>query len=160
MNFGECHSFGSNPDLIGGFISAIYSISDEIAGSKIKSIHFENNIFHFYKSDDTSNLLYVFITDLNDKIEDINFKVREIASFFSSNYSTHLQNFNGEVSLFKNFKNLLFKMNLAQENCGVYSKCLDCPNNTKRLGALDKYEDDKEGFFQRLESYFKKDEKV
>jgi hypothetical protein len=37
-NFGECHSFGDNDDMISGFISAIYTFSKMLSADTVSEI--------------------------------------------------------------------------------------------------------------------------
>ena len=50
-------------NLMTGFISAIQSFSREITGSNVKTINFDNFIFHFYKDPRYNDLIFLFITD-------------------------------------------------------------------------------------------------
>ncbi len=152
LNFGECHSLGLDENLISGFICALESFSNEITRSIIKSINFEDYIFHFYK--DQRNLLHVFISEPDDDIEVINFKIRRIASLFVEMYSTILQEYNGEISRFNDFGNILIDMNLTQKNCGGRPECEGCPNSVKTLKVLDAFKEKKKGFLNRLKSLF------
>ena len=156
LNFGECHSFGANDDLVAGFISALDMFSNEITGGSIKTINFENYIFHFYKNQNSLKNLYVFITDSEEDEELVNFKINKIASLFYNRYSKILNKFNGEVNQFNDFKETLLEMNLAQKNCGGCPECAGCTNSMKQHAILNSYENDKKGFLHRFKTLFKK----
>ena len=155
LNFGQCHSLGTNEDLIVGFISGLEIFSDKVMGSQMKNIKVQEYIIHFYK-DPSDNLLYVFISEHKDKIDEIRFKMQKISSLFSERYKEVLLNFDGEVSRFNDFGDLLIEMNLAQKNCGGRPECDGCPNSGKSLKFLRLFQKEKKGFFNRLKSLFKK----
>jgi len=156
LNFGDCHSLGANQDLIAGFISGLEAITKEITrGSSIQSLNVEDYIFYFFK-DNAVNLLYVFIAEPGDDPEEMNFKLRKIASLFVENYKDILDRFTGEITPFNNFGELLIKMNLTQKNCGGRPECEGCPNSIKSLNLLDVFKENRTGFFKRLRRRLKK----
>ncbi len=156
LNFGECHSLGVNDTLVAGFIEAMNSFSNEITGSSIKNINFRDYIFHFYKDEEIFNNLFVFIADSEEDADLINFKIKKIASIFNEKYNDILQNFNGDVGKFDNFKNILIEMNLTQKNCGGRPECEGCPNSGKNLGIIKDFEKNKIGFLNRFKKLFRK----
>ena len=160
LNFGECHSFGANDDLVAGFISALDLFSNEITGGSIKAINFEHYTFHFHKDNNVSSNLYVFITDSEEDMEDINFKISKIASLFYNKYSEILKRFRGETNQFNDFKKSLLEMNLTQKNCGGRPECSGCLNSTKTHEILNKYNEDKKGFLNRFKGIFKRSEAI
>ncbi len=147
LNFGECHSLGVNEDLIMSFIGGLEAFVKTVANSNMEKISLENHIFHFYKEID---LLFIFITENEINQKEIDFKMRKISSLFNQKYSTDLQDFNGKVSIFNDFKNTLIDMNLAEKNCGGRPECEGCPNSKKTLKFLQSFMGEKAGFFKRL----------
>ena len=160
LNFGECHSLGANEELVAGFISAMDIFSNEITGGSIKTINFEEYIFHFYKDSNSINNLYVFITDSEEDEEVVNFKINKIASLFYNRYSEVLKQFDGEINQFNDFKKTLLEMNLAQKNCGGRPECTGCTNSTKQHAILNSFENDKKGFMHRFKMLFKKSQTI
>ncbi|MHA1149009.1 MAG: hypothetical protein ACTSR8_12295 [Promethearchaeota archaeon] len=115
QHFGECHAIKADKFLVGGYISALQTLSQEIAHSIIKSINFEDGTFHFYIDPLEPNLTYMLITDREDDIEDIRFKLKRIAKLFIEQYSKILANFNGNIKPFEEFGNLLIEMKIEKK---------------------------------------------
>ncbi len=156
LHFGECHSLGSNEELLTGFLCALQNFSKELTGSTIKSINLEEYNFYFYKDERRPDLLHVFISDGGEDPSDINFKIQKIAGIFTSKYDSTLEAFDGEVSQFDDFKQVLLDMNLARKNCGGHEECEGCPNNTKTLKFLNTFQTNRTGFLSWLRKVFKK----
>jgi len=155
INFGACHSLGSDDDLISGFIYVFGTFSRELTGDMIKTIDFENYKMYFYEDKTYLDLLFVFIYEINVKSKDIEFRIKKVASLFDERYSHRISEFNGNISHFSDFKNILLEMNLAQKNCGGRPECEGCPNSNKTLSLLNSFSNDKDGFLHRLKSFFK-----
>jgi hypothetical protein len=156
LNFGECHSLGNNEDLVTGFLCALDSFSKEVTGSTIKSMYFDEYKFHFFKDEDYFDLLYVFITEILDDPNEVDFKIRKIASIFAEKYADAMKDFYGEISKFDDFKSILIDMNLAKKNCGGLPECTGCPNSVKTLNVIDTFQVSKKGFLRRFKSIFKR----
>ncbi len=129
QNFGQCHSFGNDINLVSSYLYALQQLSVEITGTQIKSLNFEEIALHFYKDPRDEHLFYVIVTDVDDEIDEINFKIHRIAEIFNQNYKKILLDFHGNISHFKNFGDTLIKMNIAERNCGGGSECEDCSHN-------------------------------
>lgn len=131
QNFGQCHALGSDINLVSSYLYAIQQLSLEITGTSIKSLNFEKIVFHFYRDPFDSNMFYVVVTDVDDDLEEINFKIHRIAEIFDKNYKDYLQEFHGNIVPFRNFGDILVSMNLAERNCGGGSECEECANNNQ-----------------------------
>ncbi|MBY9020516.1 MAG: hypothetical protein KGD67_05620 [Candidatus Lokiarchaeota archaeon] len=69
------------------------------------------------------------VTDVDDDLEEIDFKIHRIAEIFDKNYKDYLQEFHGNIVPFRNFRDILINMNIAQRNCGGGSECEECAHN-------------------------------
>jgi len=92
-------------------------------------LNFEEISLHFYKDPNDPNIFYVVVTDVDDDIDEINFKIHRIAEIFNQNYESILKDFHGYVGPFRNFGDILISMNLAEKNCGGGSECEGCAHN-------------------------------
>lgn len=129
QNFGLCHTLGSDINLVSSYLYAIQQLSLEITGTSIKSLNFEKIAFHFYRDPLDSNMFFVLVTDVEDNLEEINFKIHRIAKIFDKTYKNYLQEFHGNIVPFRNFGDILINMNLAERNCGGGSECEGCAYN-------------------------------
>lgn len=139
QNFGNCHSLNYEPNLVTSFISALQSFSQEITGSSIKNMEFEDYIFHFLRDPDFPEIFYCLVTDIEDDKNEISFKIKKIASIFKEKYGDTLKEFTHEISQYRNFGNILIDMHLAQKNCGGQPECVGCPNsdlNSRIVNAM------------------------
>ena len=144
QNFGQCHALGSDINLVSSYLYAIQQLSLEITGTSIKSLNFEKISFHFYRDPFYSNIFYVVVTDVDDDLEEINFKIHRIAEIFDSIYIDYLKEFHGNIVPFRNFGDILVSMNLAERNCGGGSECEGCANNDQfsEIGNIIEVDDD------------------
>ena len=126
QKFGQCHSLGRDINLVSSYLYAVQQLSIEITGTSIKSMNFEEIALHFFKDPNDPNIFYVIVTDVDDDIDEINFKIHRIAEIFNQNYKTILEDFHGYVNPFRNFGDILISMNLAEKNCGGGSECEGC----------------------------------
>lgn len=131
QNFGQCHALGNDINLVSSYLYAIQQLSLEITGTSIKSLNFEKIAFHFYRDPFDSNMFYVVVTDVDDDLNEINFKIHRIAEIFDKNYKDYLQEFHGNIVPFRNFGDILVNMNLAERNCGGGSECEGCANSNQ-----------------------------
>ena len=134
QNFGQCHSFGRDINLVSSYLYALQQLSIEITGTAIKSLNFEEIALHFYKDIIDPNIFYVIVTDVDDDKDEINFKIQRIAEIFNRNYESILKDFHGFVGPFMNFGDILISMNLAEKNCGGGSECEGCSHNNELSG--------------------------
>jgi hypothetical protein len=153
LNFGKCHSIQENQNLVTGFISGLVSFSKEAIGSSIKTMTVDKYIFYFLKKEQQSGLLYVIVSEEDDEPEKIQFKMKKIADLFFERYGSKIENFDGEISRFNEFKELLIEMNLAKKNCGGRPECEGCPNSSKSAHFLEVFDKEKKSFFQRIKDF-------
>jgi hypothetical protein len=154
LNFGKCHSLQENQHLITGFISGLVSFSKEAIGSSIEKMTVDEYIFYFLKEEGRSNLLYVFVSEDVDEPDKIQFKMKKIADLFFERYNSVIEDFDGEVSRFRDFKDILIEMNLAKKNCGGRPECEGCPNSSNSAHFLKVFDKKRKSFFQRVKDYF------
>lgn len=156
QNFGQCHALGNDINLVSSYLYAIQQISVEITGTTIQSLNFEKISFHFYKDPYDPNIFYVIVTDIDDELEEIKFKIHRIAEIFDQNYKDTLQEFYGNLAPFRDFGDILISMNLAQRNCGGGSECEGCTHN-KDFSEIGKVIEVKEKtFLSRMRKLFHK----
>ncbi len=137
QNFGECHSLGSNHDLISGFLSAIQIFAKEITGEYIEIIIFDNLNIYFHKDLRDPTILYVIVVDLNEDSDEMRRKILKISNLFYSLYSDNLSKFKGIITPFYVFGDFLEKINLIEKNCGNYLKCTKCPESKKHSKLIE-----------------------
>ncbi|MCP4761973.1 MAG: hypothetical protein GY870_09330 [archaeon] len=130
QNFGECHSFGTNPDLLSGLMTSIQMLSESISGETIQLIKMVDKNLAFHKS---ALITYAVVCDLTDEFKDIEFKIKRISEIFEQKYEFQLTKFTGEVTIFENFGDILIEMNITQKNCGGRPECEGCDNSKKTL---------------------------
>jgi hypothetical protein len=146
QNFGQCHALGNDINLISSYLYALQQISLEITGTSIKSLNFEKISFHFYKDPYDPNIFYVVVTDVDDNLEEINFKIHRIAEIFDKTYKNYLQEFHGNIVPFRTFGDILIDMNITQRNCGGGSECEGCANKDQisEISKIITVDDDKD----------------
>lgn len=144
QNFGQCHALGNDINLISSYLYAIQQLSLEITGTSIKSLNFEKIAFHFYRDPYDSNMFYVVVTDVDDDLEEINFKIHRIAEIFEEKYKKYLQQFHGNIAVFRNFGDILVSMNIAERSCGGGSECEGCEHkdNFSEISKIIEVDDD------------------
>jgi small GTP-binding protein len=140
--------------LVSGFISAIQSFSKEMTGSSVKSINFEDFTYHLYIEKEIPNLFYIFITDLNYNIKEINCKVLKISSIFIHNYLEDLLNFMGDVSSFNPFDKTLSELKIAERYCGNKKKCILCPYRRNRNILFSNDQKNQENIITEINNWF------
>jgi small GTP-binding protein len=109
----------------------------------MKTINFENFIFHFYKDSKFPNLLYVITTNLDFNPKEINCKIRRIVSVFLSKYSTFIDKFGGDITPFKTFEDTLIEMKITQKKCGDSYECTKCPFSAKKSQLTNDFKENK-----------------
>jgi len=99
-----------NAVQISGFISAILLFSNEVigkaSGESLKTINFERIKFHVKLKNEI--IFAYLIENLEDSI-DIDYFTELIAEDFLNTFPTELQNFNGRVSVFREFESHIEK---------------------------------------------------
>lgn len=156
LNFGECFSLKSNENLIASFLSAFNILSNEIFGTSIMHINYEDYVFHFYKDQDFTNTYFIIFADSYEEPEVISFKFGKIALLFKERYSEILKNFRGNTSYFKDFKRTLIEMHVAKNNCGKHAECTECPENTKISEIFSIFKEKRERFLAFFQKALKK----
>jgi len=127
-NFGECHKLNSDPILLSAFFDALLSFASEFEQGTLEQIKFKKTNINYLKM---NKLLYIVISDISDGINVIKSKLNKISKLFNDKYNLILENYSGEISQFKDFRNILLDMNLAQINCGEHPDCNDCENRVE-----------------------------
>lgn len=130
-NFGECHSFGEDPHLFAGFLSAIYNFSESINSGGISKIDLSDDKRILFQKNDKR--IYAMICDSTDDIQTMEVKAEKISEIFESEYKKELERFEGDISCFEGFGALLLDLKINQKNCGARPECDDCPNSSKSL---------------------------
>ncbi len=126
-NFGECHSLGTSSELIGGFVSAIYSFSQTIIGQEIRNIRFEHLDFLVLSKQDI-----IFMISADDgSARDNRRKLERISSLFIERYEDDLATFKrtNTAQDFHDFIDYLHELDITQKNCGGRPTCEDCPDH-------------------------------
>ncbi len=136
QNFGNCHSFDVNKDLLSNFFTAIQKFSIAVTGNSINFINFEKLLIYLYEDPNDESLLYILITDFDDKPIEINFKMHKIANLFYKKYRQYIQKFKGDITPFQTFGNVLEKMRITLKNCGGYSTCNNCSRNNNKSTVI------------------------
>mgnify|MGYP006277865149 CR=1 FL=1 len=112
--------------LLSGFISATQALSKEMTGASMRNINFGHLTFHFYLDKKVSGLFYVIVTDNDYDVKEIECKILKISSLFNKHYFKVLINFNGDVSPFSPFNELLSKNKIHLKYCGDRRNCIAC----------------------------------
>ena len=126
-NFGECHSLGTGSELIGNFVSAIYSFSQTIIGQEIRNIRFEHLDFLILSKHDI-----IFMISADDGASSDNRrKLDRISSLFIERYEEDLDRFKRTniPQYYPTFIDYLHELDITQRNCGGRPTCEDCPNH-------------------------------
>jgi hypothetical protein len=154
-NFGACHSFGADLNMIAGFISALQLFSEELDGSDIRSMEMAQKLVVFHRFQDIN---YVVICDNSDAIHEIKSKIEKISEIFCHEYHQMIANFNGDISIFDHFAQTLIDLQITQKNCGGRPECEGCPNSTKTLplSAMISEMHTKKSMWQRIKAKFRK----
>ncbi len=134
LNFGECHSFKSNPSQFASTISILQQYCKNFTGKEINIIKMNKLHIGFHTQD---NLEFCIIFDADDTTHNALSKIEQIAHLFLNNYKDVLPIFNGNIKIFHEFSDLLIKSKIAQKNCGEYADCRECPNSKKSLDLSD-----------------------
>ena len=129
-NFGECHSFGTDPDLISGFLAAIIQYAGVASDQPLAGIDFGSLKMAIKSNKDR---IYAILFENTDENKVMQTRLQKIIELFESLYEKELKNFNGDVSIFDNFGDKLIQLKMAQKNCGGRPECKGCPNSSKLL---------------------------
>jgi len=89
-------------DLVGGFLTALSSFAIEMKGGEIRTLAFRK-FNYIYEYDDQHGSMFVIATDIEDLEEEARLKLDLMKDEFMKRYSSHLENFTGCISNFKDF---------------------------------------------------------
>ncbi len=134
-HFGECHSIDADPDLFSSFVSAVQIMCRTKSGTDIKNLEIGKWAIYFYQSD---NFVTAMISEAEDDEEKHKANIKKIAQMFSQIYDKLLNSFNGSISIFQNFGNILIEKGFTQKNCGKYPLCNHCEDSDQAL-PLEKF---------------------
>ena len=93
-------------DLVGGFLTALSSFALEIKGGEIRTLVFRE-FNYMYEYDDQYGSMFVIVTDIDDLEEEARLKLVLMKDEFMKRYSSHLENFTGRISYFKDFDDFI-----------------------------------------------------
>jgi hypothetical protein len=125
-NYGECHSMGGDPSMLGSFFSAIHKYGQSMEGGSIQQVEFENLTFLVKEQE---NLIFVLSFD-DDHMEENIVKLDRIADLFIHVYGHYLSDTEDAIGIpdTTDFDSLLIDLKIAQRNCGGRPLCEGCPN--------------------------------
>ncbi len=129
-NFGECHSFGSDPDLISGFLAAIVHYASIASDQPLGGIDFGTLKMAIKSNKDR---IYAILYENTDDYKVMQTRLQKIIELFETKHEKELIMFNGDVSVFDSFGETLIALKMAQKNCGGRLECKGCPNSSKFL---------------------------
>lgn len=129
--FGECHSFGDDDKLVTGFISALHSIGQTLAGHGVDEINL--GLLHFVILSERNLLFAIAVQDDSSKAAKV--KLAQIADMFLERYGTTIFDVkeSDKFSMFQSFPEELIQVGIAQTNCGKHPNCSECPESAKEL---------------------------
>ena len=91
---------------VSGFLSALFTFSKEIiheeSGAKLKEINFGNQRFYMITKKEV--IFAYLVEDMNPLVQRYMYLIVDV---FLEEYNDHIKQFNGDVSPFKNFKNII-----------------------------------------------------
>ena len=74
----------------------------------------------------TEKLTVIMYTDPDDNLEGYKNRLRLFADLFTKQYAFYLDDFTGDVSLFKNFENIIADEGLLEEGERFRKNCVEC----------------------------------
>jgi len=95
-------------DLLGGFLTAIQQFGMELSKKQVKEIILGDERYSIYKEE---NQLFFIVgrSSIKAQAQDIEKTLEKIYTKFYKEYSKELDNFLGDVLIFKSFKDKLFE---------------------------------------------------
>lgn len=96
------HGTGINPDLFTGFLSGIYTFSEEVTqtgGIEVMELKDKRLLYGII-----SNLVFIFDVTKDEDVDDVRKKITEISKVFIDKFGHHLVHWIGETSVFEPFK--------------------------------------------------------
>ena len=95
-----------NEEIISGFLRAISDFAREIKGGEIKALTFRKfNLIYSYSIE--YNCIFVIVIDKDDLEEEARLKLEVMKKEFIETYKPYLENWTGNVSVFKNFDDFI-----------------------------------------------------
>ncbi|MGY5881547.1 MAG: hypothetical protein RTV31_14955 [Candidatus Thorarchaeota archaeon] len=130
-NFGECHSFGEDDEMVSGFISALNGFSKMLEATTLDQIELGTLTFILMAK---GNLVFALSADDESIPEHKSTLLRIIALFEDLyDYYTVCVEPDIDVAIFQEFPKFLVDQEILQPNCGNYTECEECPNSTRSL---------------------------
>ncbi|TFH07315.1 MAG: hypothetical protein E4H14_08810 [Candidatus Thorarchaeota archaeon] len=120
-NFGECHSFGEDDEMISGFISAVHSFSKMIEAESVDEIQLGSLTF-ILKS--KGNLVFALSAD-DENISVHKVTLAQIVELFENLYDYYSMCVEPDIDtrIFQEFPKFLVDQDILQPNCGNYTEC-------------------------------------
>ena len=130
-NFGECHSFGEDNEMVTGFISAVYSFSKMFEAESVDEIQLGTLTFILMTKDD---LIFALSADDED-ISAHKATLVSIIDLFEELYDYYSISVESDIdmAIFQEFPRFLVDQGILKPNCGKYTECEGCPNSEKTL---------------------------
>ena len=130
-NFGECHSFGEDDEMVSGFISALYGFSKVLEAATLDQIQLGSLTFMLISK---GNLVFALSAD-DENIPAHQATLLQIINLFEDlyDYYTVCVEPDIDIAIFREFPKFLVDQDILKPNCGIYTECTDCPNNEKIL---------------------------
>ncbi|MHA1771279.1 MAG: hypothetical protein ACTSYL_06615 [Candidatus Thorarchaeota archaeon] len=129
-NFGACNSLGGDPNVVSGFLSAVYGFGMMLSGNDVSEILLGERCFYLT----TNKLILVLVSDGHNDAE--NRKTLEtINQLFMDQYASKIDAYllDLDSSHFASLPQQLIDLGILQANCGGMSDCSDCKDNSKSL---------------------------
>ncbi|MGY5860200.1 MAG: hypothetical protein RTU63_12600 [Candidatus Thorarchaeota archaeon] len=130
-NFGECHSFGEDDEMVSGFISALYGFSKVLEAATLDQIQLGSLTFMLVSK---GNLVFALSAD-DENIPEHKTTLVKIIDLFEDlyDYYTVCVEPDIDIAIFQEFPKFLVDQDILKPNCGNYTECTDCPNSEKTL---------------------------
>jgi len=130
-NFGECHSFGEDDEMVSGFISAVYGFAKMLEAQSLDQIQLGTLTFMLMSK---GNLIFALSAD-DENIPDHKTTLVKIIDLFEDLYDYYTVSVvpDIDIAIFSEFPKFLVDQEILKPNCGNYTECEDCPNSKKSL---------------------------
>ena len=134
-NFGECHSFGEDDEMVSGFISALHGFARLLEAKTLDQIQLGRLTFVLMAK---GNLVFALSAD-DENIPDHKITLTKIIELFEDLYDYYTVRVEPDidVAIFQEFPKFLVDQDILKPNCGNYTECEDCPNSEKSLPLLE-----------------------
>lgn len=104
------------PDLVSGFLVAMMNFGRELADNEIQQIRFKNLSIYFLNQ---NNLLVTAAVKELGVNKQVDLFLETVLMEFSNQYKDALKNFQGDVSIFNNFRDFIEYM-IQKQSVGIY----------------------------------------